>query len=117
MRMSERKLNNLLKNSHARIRNNVRPQTPNRKPDSLDEIKRANAFKTFDKKVIITVHSFRYRLADPDGLVFKHHLDSIVKAGILVDDSCREIEEIRFRQTKIKKPDEERTVVTIQETE
>lgn len=115
MRLSQYELNKMLKGSYAKVKGNIRSQATNTKPDSLDEIKRANAFKTFDKRVVITVHSFRYRYADPDGLYFKHHLDSIVKAGILKDDSCKYVEEVRFKQTKIKKPEEERTVVILEE--
>jgi hypothetical protein len=111
---SEAELNKLLKNSHAKVRNSIRSQTPHVEQDPFDEAKRAYEIKAFDSPVIITVHSFRYRRADPEGLCFKHHLDCIVKAGILVDDSCEYVEEVRFKQTKIKKPEEERTVISIQ---
>ena len=117
MRLSSSELKQLLKNSHAKVRNSVRLPTANLEPDSFDEAKRAYEIKAFDSPVIITVHSFRYRLADPDGICFKHHLDSIVKAGILVDDSQRYVQEVRFKQTKIKKPDQERTSVTLQSAE
>ena len=115
MNMSPKQFSKMMKGSHAKINNNVRSSSPDMEPDSFDAAKRAYEIKAFDSAVIITVHSFRYRLADPDGISFKAHLDSIVKAGILVDDSQKYVEEVRFKQTKIKKPEEERVVVTIQD--
>ena len=67
----------------------------------------------FNTPVRILVHSYRRRLADPDGISAKAAIDGIVKAGILSNDSPKQIEEIRFKQTKIKTPEEERTEIII----
>ena len=61
------------------------------------------------------MHSFRHR-GDTDGPIFKWTLDSIVESGLLKDDTVQEVSEIRYKTTIIRKPEEERTVVTIQET-
>jgi hypothetical protein len=67
----------------------------------------------FDTPVRLCVHSYRYRLADTDGLSAKAAIDGIVKAGLLGSDTPKEIHEIRYRQTKIKAPEAERTEITI----
>jgi len=69
----------------------------------------------FTTRVNITVHSYRYRLADPDGISAKAVIDQIVRSGILSDDSAKEIEEVRFKQTKIKKTCKEKTIIRIEE--
>jgi len=69
----------------------------------------------FTSRVDILVHSYRYRLADSDGISAKAVIDEIVNSGILVDDSPRFIREVRFRQTKIKKPQDEKTEIIIEE--
>ena len=71
----------------------------------------------FDTPVRIVVIHRRYRLADPDGLSIKAALDGIVTAGILADDSAKEIEEIRQLQIKIKKPELESTRFIIEPIE
>lgn len=48
----------------------------------------------------ITVVHTRKRLADPDGLSAKAIIDGIVEAGILPDDSAKQITEVRHRQVK-----------------
>ena len=69
----------------------------------------------FDSPVRVTIHSYRKRIADPDGLSAKAVLDGIVRhGGILADDSAKQIKEIRFEQTKA---DEEKTVIVIEELE
>lgn len=68
----------------------------------------------FDSRVCVTFVSYRYRYADPDGLSAKAVLDGVVKAGILSNDSAKEIEEVRYRQVKIKRPEKEKTVITIE---
>ena len=68
----------------------------------------------FDTPVRIVVYHRRYRLADPDGLSIKAALDGIVTAGILADDSAKEIAEIRQVQRQIKKPELESTLFVIE---
>ena len=117
MKMSEMDFNKMMKNSHAKIRDNVRPSLANLERNSGHATKKPYEDEAFNKRVVVTVHSFRYRLADPDGLCAKYHIDSIVDSGLLADDTPKEIKEVRFKQTKIKKPETEKTVVTLQEIE
>ena len=69
----------------------------------------------FDTPVCIVIHSYRRRLADPDGISAKAAIDGIVKARILTDDTTKQIKEVRFKQTKIKAPEEEKTEIIIYE--
>lgn len=66
-----------------------------------------------DSRASILVHSRRRRLTDPDGVSAKAAIDSLVKAGILVDDSALYVREVRYSQEKIKKGDEEETIITV----
>lgn len=115
MRLSEKELNLILKHGYAKVRDPVRLPSPNMERNIINEIDKPYANQAFDSPVIITVHSFRYRLADSDGLCAKYSIDAIVKSGLLVDDSPKEVQEVRFKQTKIKKPEEEKTIITIEE--
>jgi len=65
-------------------------------------------------RVSITIHSYRKRLADPDGISAKAAIDGLVMCGILVDDSAEYVEEVRFKQTKSKI---EKTVIVIEDCE
>jgi hypothetical protein len=78
-------------------------------PDGEETVQR------FDTQVCIDVVHYRYRLADPDGLSVKAAIDGIHKAGILIDDSAKEIEAISHRQIKIPRQEAERTTFTITE--
>jgi len=69
----------------------------------------------YDTPVCIIVNSYRKRLCDPDGISAKAVIDGIVKAGILSDDTTKQISEVRFKQTKIKSKEEEKTEIIIQE--
>lgn len=115
MSISEQAFNKMMKGSHAKIRGDSPVQTPNMESNSTDEIERPYADQAFSAPVNITIHSYRYRLADPDGISAKAAIDSIVKSGLLRDDSAKEVNQVLFRQTKIKKPDEEKTVILIEE--
>jgi len=68
-----------------------------------------------DKKVCINIIHHRHRKCDPGGISSKAVVDGIVNAGILQDDSAKEIEEIRERQEKIPTGKPEITVITIKE--
>lgn len=70
-----------------------------------------NAIKAFDSQVRITFHHIRNRLADIDGLSGKAAIDGIVEAGILTDDSPKQVTEIINKQTKGK---DEKTVIIIE---
>ena len=111
---SEQELKNFLKGSHAKISNNVQLPSSAIQPSTINESKKPYADEAFDTPVIITVHSFRYR-GDTDGPIVKWTLDSIVKSGLLADDTTKEVSEIRYKTTIIKKSEEERTVITLEE--
>lgn len=61
-------------------------------------------------RACLHIHSYRKRLADPDGVSAKAVIDGIVKAGILPDDSAQFIEQVSYSQEKAA---EEKTVITI----
>ena len=71
----------------------------------------------FDTQVCIIIHSYRRRLADPDGISAKAAIDGLVNAGILSNDTAKQISEVRFKQTKIKSPAEEKTEIILFETQ
>lgn len=66
--------------------------------------------KGLDSRVNITVTSYRKRKHDPDGISVKAVLDGIVRAGLLPDDSCKEVESITFKSIISK---EEKTIIEI----
>jgi hypothetical protein len=86
----------------------------NVEPDSSDAALRANEAPRFTSRVCITFHHTRKRLADIDGLSGKAAIDGLVKAGILTNDSAKQVAEVRHFQTK---GEPEKTVVTIELTE
>jgi len=64
----------------------------------------------FNTPVRLVCHHVRKRLLDPDNLSVKAFIDGIVKAGILADDTAKQIKSITHTQEKGK---EEKTVITI----
>ena len=71
----------------------------------------------FDTPVRISFTHYRHTLADPDGLSVKAAVDTLVRSGILKDDSTKEVEEVSHRQVKIDKQEAERTVITVEAVE
>jgi len=69
---------------------------------------------TFDSPVDIFIINRRWRLTDPGGTSHKALVDGIVKAGILRDDSAKEIRQITQSQEKVKAKELESTIVVIQ---
>lgn len=63
-----------------------------------------------DTRCSIHVHSIRKRLADPDGVSAKACIDGLVLAGILADDSAKEVSKVTYSQEK---NPEETTVITL----
>jgi len=61
----------------------------------------------------IHIHSRRYRLADPDGISAKAAIDGIVLAGVLPDDTAKQVEEITFSQEKISQSEIEETIIEL----
>jgi len=65
----------------------------------------------FNPRYDLHVHSIRKRLCDVDGISAKAAIDGIVKAGLLADDSAKNIREIKFTQEKCKSGEEEGTAL------
>lgn len=66
-----------------------------------------------DGQVDITFREKRHRLADPDGACVKYVLDGLVSAGVLQDDSAKEIGKVNKEQAKVGKDEREETVIEI----
>ena len=79
------------------------------------ELLGAKKMPRFDTPVRILIHSYRHRLVDTDNVSGKAAIDALVHAGILADDSPKQVTEVSFRQTKIKTKEEEKTEIIIQE--
>lgn len=97
-------------------------QSPNRdratdpvadvEPATRNEPLATNASQALDTPVRIGVISYRTRLADPDGVSAKAAIDGLVEAGVLRDDSAKEVGEVWYRQEKSA---DEKTVIVIEE--
>ena len=59
------------------------------------------------------LHSRRYRLADSDGISGKAVIDGIVHAGVLPDDSPKEVTITSQSQEKISREEKEITIITL----
>ncbi|PHS70677.1 MAG: hypothetical protein COB23_03115 [Methylophaga sp.] len=66
----------------------------------------------FNSLVSIKVISYRKREHDTDGISAKAVLDGIVRAGILADDSTKQVASITFESIK---SEEEKTIIEIEE--
>lgn len=75
----------------------------------------AKADTRFDTLVRITITCYRIRYCDCDGISGKAAIDGLVQAGVLLDDNPKCVEEVRFRQVKVKTKCEEKTVIEIEE--
>lgn len=71
----------------------------------------AHETPAFNSPVNIRVTSYRKLNHDPDGISAKAVLDGVVAAGILTDDSAKQVESITFKSIKSK---EEKTVIEIE---
>jgi hypothetical protein len=69
----------------------------------------------FGSRVDIEIVSYRSRLADADGISGKAAIDGLVAAGILRDDSAKEVREVRYRQIKVQNETDEKTEIVITE--
>jgi len=71
----------------------------------------------FIARVSIEIVSYRTRLCDVDGVSGKAIIDGIVASGLLQDDTTEFVQEVRYRQIKVKNYEEEKTLVIITEVE
>ena len=78
-----------------------------------DEPIQAGRHPAFDTRVDLRVVSYRTRLADADGISAKAAIDGLVHAGVIRDDSPKEVREVSYAQIKVKNKEEEKTVIQI----
>jgi Holliday junction resolvase RusA-like endonuclease len=81
-------------------RNRVACSAADVEPDTGNALSGAKELAAFTAPVCITFHCSRKRLADVDNLSGKACIDGIVEAGLLTDDSTKQVAEVRYRQTK-----------------
>jgi len=80
---------------------------------TVDGRDRACEDPAFDSQVDIRIVSHRTRLADADGISGKAAIDGLVYAGVIRDDSPKEVREVSYSQIKVKNKNEEKTVIQI----
>lgn len=88
----------------------------NDQPNDGDERHKVEQMQAFDTPVHLRVIHYRARLCDPDNLNAKGVIDAIVKAGILSDDSAKEVTSVTHSQVKVSSYSEEKTRVEIEES-
>ena len=86
---------------------------PNVEQAARDEPVQTGRHPAFDTLVDIRIVSHRTRLADADGISAKAAIDGLVHAGIIRDDSTKEVREVSYCQVKVKNKNEEKTVIQI----
>jgi len=64
------------------------------------------------RRISVCITSYRRRLIDPDNLCGKYHLDLCRYAGLIRDDSAKEID-FRITQEKVRTKEEEKTVIEL----
>jgi len=69
----------------------------------------------FDSPVSLAFTHYRHRECDVDNLSAKAAIDGLVAAGILRNDSPKEVVKVSHEQFKISKTQDERTVILITE--
>ena len=79
--------------------------------DTGDAAFSTHGVKTLDTPVHIRVISYRAREHDPDGISAKAVIDGLVNAGILSNDTTKQVKEVTFESRKSK---EEKTVIEIE---
>lgn len=81
-------------------RNRATGADANVESDTCDAPLGADEAAPFTAPVRVTFHHTRKRLADVDGLSGKAVLDGIVAAGILADDSAKQVTQVTHCQEK-----------------
>lgn len=111
MRLTEEEYAELKKN----LDNNISGKVANRKQNTRNELLGTKKVKGFDRPVDIYYRERRVRLCDSDGAMSKYHTDALVSAGILRDDSTKEIPKSPYKEQEKCKKDEEQTIIIIRE--
>jgi hypothetical protein len=86
-------------------------------PTARNEPLAAEKVTRFDRPVRVSVLIKRHRLTDPDekGGRCKYFVDALVSAGLLRDDSNKEISSYNQEQVKVPKAEAQETIITIEE--
>ena len=79
-----------------------------------DEPLEASKGPAFNSRVRITIVSYLARLRDADGTSGKAAIDGLVHAGVIADDSPKYVEEVCYRQVKVKTKAEQKTQIIIE---
>jgi hypothetical protein len=95
------------------LRNRVANNFTNLEQAISHEPIQAGRYPTFDTLVDIRIVSYRTRLADADGISGKAAIDGLVHAGVIGDDSPKEVREVSYAQVKVKNKEGEKTVIQI----
>ena len=93
--------------------NNIANSASNVEQVACDEPIQASRIATFDTRVDIRIVSYRTRLADADGISAKAAIDGLVHAGVISDDSPKEVREVSYTQIKVTNKEDEKTVIQI----
>ncbi len=102
-------------NSHSRQNANLERDSQH-EAQGTDEAEKGDP-RSVPRRVIIECVSRRVRLADPDGVSYKAHIDCLVRAGILKDDSKAYVARVIYRQEKVKTRAEEATILRVFEVD
>ena len=81
--------------------------------DSWNAALSKNGASAFDSCVNILVISYRRLNHDTDGVSVKAVLDGLVHAGILADDSSKQVKTVTFESRKTGKGEAEKTIIEI----
>lgn len=100
-----------MEGTNETTRNNPASSDADLEPHSRNAPDGANQAPAFTSQVRITFHHARARLADIDGLSGKAAIDGLVEAGILADDTAKQVAEVNHCQTK-SKSEETKIVIT-----
>ena len=92
---------------------NASDSAPNVEQVARDESIQAGRHPTFNTRVDLRIVSYRTRLADADGISAKAAIDGLVHAGVISDDSHKEVREVSYTQVKVKNKEDEKTVIQI----
>lgn len=92
----------------------VADRTANVESNLSHEQVSASRAAAFDTQVDVRIVSYRTRLTDADGCSGKAAIDGLVHAGIIADDSPKEVREVSYSQVKVKNKSQERTVIRIE---
>ena len=92
---------------------NASDSAPNLEPITSDESIRKGRRPAFDSRVDLRIVSYRTRLADADGISAKAAIDGLVYAGVIKDDSTKEVREVTYSQIRVKNKEDEKTVIQI----